>query len=400
MKFFENMKKDDKFVIKILGFSIVEQKLDYKTAKRKQKFLGGLVTTEKTKDCKTNCVDKEIKLFDFPIIRKSEGNNFREYYFFGKIVKKISVFEIFKKNTFKYFNKRYDDIYILRANSGEVYLTLTYLIDKLIERNHSKNPLLVATKKYHIDLIKMICPDIPYVYIKKWRVEPTGLEFKIENFRFFYLFDNPYFQNVEYDINHRPLGEVHYFKSILDKLNIGYNDISMRKIKVPSDDELSMEAKIVKTGLNLDNFVFISPEAESCKLYDEDFWCELINRFKEEGYDVFVNLVKKDVDLDYAMDFKSCGLTFAEAFVLARRAKKIISLRSGFTEFLLQTGVPMDVLYTKFKHRHFLNDMDIYHVMAGFALFQIPFVNKDKIREINTYEISQKECMEKILESM
>ena len=63
----------------------------------------------------------------------------------NKVVRKISLFETFKKQYSKFFEGDYDDIYILRANSGESYLTLTYVLDSLIKRNKSKKPLLVAT---------------------------------------------------------------------------------------------------------------------------------------------------------------------------------------------------------------------------------------------------------------
>ena len=319
---------------------------------------------------------------------------------FGKEFRKISLIEQFKKQYFKYFDKKYDDIYILRANSGEIYLTLTYLIDALIKRNGSKKPLLVATHKYHIDMIKMLCPNIPYVYIKKLRLKITAESFNIDNFRFFLLFDSQHFKQVEIDIKKNELGKHHYFKSILTRLNMTDAYINMRKAIVNIEDERSMLNKVAKTGLNINKFVFLAPEAQSCKLYDEDFWCLLINKLQERGYDVFVNLVEDDIKLKGAIDFKTCYLTFAEAFALAKRAKKIVSLRSGFTEFLLQTNVPIDVLYTKFKHRHFFDDMDIYHVISGFGITQIPFVDISKIREFNMYEISQKDCLTKILESV
>ncbi len=400
MKIFEKIKTDFKREFKLLGFSLMEQEMDYNTTTRIQRFLGNLVTTIKTKDYKTDNSAKEIRVLNHPVMERIDEDNFRKYILFGKIVKKISYIEKFKKENFKYFDKKYDDIYILRANSGEIYLTLTYVIDKLIERNQSKNPLLVATKKYHVDMIKMICPNIPFIYIKDIDLRFTGLEFKIENFRFFYLFDNPHFQKVELDIKHKPFGEAHYFKSILDDLNMTYNDISMRTMIVPLQDEASMKEKVSKIGLNLDNFIFISPEAQSCKLYNEDFWCELINILNKEGYDVFVNRVTKDVNLEYATTFKSCNLTFAEAFALAKRAKRIISLRSGFTEFLIQTNTPMDVLYTKFRQRHSFDDLDITHVMSGFGLLTLPGINKDKIREFNMFEVAPSTCINCIIKGI
>lgn len=398
MKVYEYIRRENVRTAKLLGFPIMEQTSDYMTSTRIQKFLGGIVTTFKVNNPNNNCSDKDIKVFNHSFIRRFEQNNCRTYSILGRTFRTVSLLEIFKKEYFKYFDKQYDDIYILRANSGEIYLTLTYLIDSLIKKNGSKNPLLVATQRYHVDMIKMLCPDIPYVYVKIWNINITGKTFIVDNFRFFILFDFSHFKQVELDIKNNPLGKHHYFKSILNTLEMTDADLGYRKITVHLEDERSMLNKIAKTGLNIHNFVFLAPEAQSCKLYDEDFWVELINKFQERGVDVYVNLVEDDIKLKGALDYKTCDLSFAEAFALAKRSKKIVTLRSGFTEFLLQTGVPIDVLYTKFKHRHFFDDMNIYHVISGFDLRNIPFVDKAKIQTFNMFEFAQKDCIEKILQ--
>ncbi len=397
MKIYEYIRGENERTIKLFGKTFMSQTSDYMTAERYQSFLGGLITTIKVNDQITDCSKKDIQILGHSISKRIEENNYRIYYLFGKKIKKVSLLKEFKKQYFKYFDKDYDDIYILRANSGEIYLTLTYVIDELIKKNGSKKPLLVATQPYHVDMIRMLCPDIPYVYTKKLRIKIAGNSFKIDNFRFFLLFDSPHFKQVERDIKNNPLGEHHYFKSILNRLEIKESDIQYRQITIPIEDERTMLNKITKTGLNINKFVFIAPEAQSCKLYDEDFWCELINQFQDKGYDVFVNLVEDEVKLKEAVGYKTYYLTFAEAFALAKRSKKIVSLRSGFTEFLQQTNVPIDVLYTKFRKRHFFDDLDIYHVMSGFSLMQLPFTDKSKIREFNMYELSPKECIETIL---
>lgn len=397
MKIYEYIRGENERRIKLFGKTFMYQTSDYMTAERLQSFLGGLITTHKLNDPIQQILKKDIQILGNSVSKRIEANNYRTYYLFGKEIFKISLMGEFKKQYFKYFDKKHDDIYILKANSGEIYLTLTYLIDALIKRTKSNNPLLVATQKYHVDIIKLLCPDIPYVYIDKLNFNITADSFNIDNFRFFILFNAPHFKQVENDIKQNKLGAHHYFKSILTKLQMTESDIGYRKILIPPEDERNMFKKISKTGLNLNKFVFLAPEAQSCKLYDEDFWCELINRLQDKGYDVFVNLVEDDVKLKSAANYKSCCLTFSEAFALAKRAKKIVSLRSGFTEFLLQTETPMDVLYTKFRHRHFFDDMDIYHVMSGFGITQIPFVDKSKIQEFNMVEVSQKECLEKII---
>lgn len=397
MKIYEYMKNDNEITAKLFGFPIMEQKSDYMAAERYQTFLGGLITTLKINDKYTDCSNKEIKFLGKTILKRDEKDDYRIYYIGNKEIRRFSLLDEFKKQYFKYFDNQYDDIYILRANSGETYLTLTYILDKLIKINNSKKPLLVATLKYHVDMIKMICPELPYIYVGEFKLKLVKTSFVIDNFRFFLLFNNSHFKQVLKEIKKQDLGKYHYFYAILDRFNITENDIKIRPITVNSDDERTMLEKVKKTGLNLEKFIFLAPEAQSCKLYDEDFWCELVNRFQTSGYDVFVNLVDNQIKLEDAINYKTCYLTFAEAFSLAKRSRKIVSLRSGLTEFLLQTNVPIDVIYTKFKKRHLFEDMDTYHVMAGFDLKQLPFVDKSRIREFNMYEMSPKDCVETIL---
>lgn len=400
MKFFEYKKENLERYAKVFGFTIMKQSSDYMTAERTQEFLGGLVKTSKIRNITSDYSKKEVKILGLPIIQRDEENNFMTYYLFGKKIKRISLFDDFAKKYSKYFDKKHDDIYILNANSGEVYLTLTYVLDALIQKNQSKNPLLVATKKYHVDIIKMVCPDLPYVFVNDMNLKMTGKSFEANGFRFFLMYDLTHFKQVEIDIKENEVGTHHYFKSILNHFELEESDLKLRKINILPDAEENMLRKIKKTGLNLDNFVFLSPEAQSCNHYDNNFWVTLINKLQNKGYDIFVNLVGEDVQLDGATDYKTCFLSYAEVFALAKRAKRIVSLRSGLTEFLLQTEVPMDVLYTKFRHRHIFNDMDSYHVMAGFGISQIPFIDVDKIREFNALEISQNNCVNEIVNAL
>lgn len=392
MKIYEYIREENEKTAKLFGFTIMSKSYDYMAGEKYQSFLGGLITTVKL-DASAERSKKDIKLLGHSITQRIEENNFINYYFLNKKYRSVSLINAFKKQYFKYFDNRHDDIYILRANSGEIYLTLTYVINYLIKKNNSKRPLLAATQKYHVDMIKMICPDIPYVYIGNFRINIVDDIFKINNFRFFMLYSSTYFKQTFIELKSNELGKWHYFRSILNRLNMTENDIEMNEAHVLPEAEKSMLEKINKTGLNLDKFVFLAPEAQTFKLYDENFWCLLINKFQDNGYDVYVNLVEDDIKLKGAIDYKKCDLSFAEVFALAKRAKKIVSLRSGFTEFLLQTGTPMDVLYTKTRNNHDSS----YHIMSGCTLSELPFADKTKIREFNMFEVSQIDCLNQII---
>lgn len=387
MKLFEYIKTENYREAKLFGITLMTRTSSFedRVMHRTQVFAGGVIKTIKNKNLLSDSSNKEILLFNVSVFKWIQDKNYRTYYIFGITVARKSLIEEFKRKYLKYIDKKYDDIYILRANSGEIYLTLTYLIDTLIEKNKSKNPLLVATQKYHVDLINLICPEIPYIYIKNMEFKIVGYKLNIDKFRIFLLFDFCHFQKVENDIQMKPLGEVHYFDEILNRVGLTRSDIKIKPIKIPQSVENCMREKVENIGLNLDNFIFIAPEARSCVPLDNNYWANVINKINNQGFDVFVNITDKNTQFKNC-EYKTCKLSLSEAFALAKRAKKIISLRCGFTEVLCQTNVPMDVLYTEFKQRRFFGGLNVKQVLSGFELTKIPLINKNLISEIDTYE--------------
>lgn len=367
---FNYSKQDNSRKLIVCGIPVFTKNIDFKTNTRTQSFLGGVVKTIKTGDIYATDTLKQFKIFNLNILTRSIKKNDIKWIFAGVTVKQDNLYNKFKKKYFKYFNNKYDDIYILNANSGEAYLFLTYCLDACIKKYDSKNPLLVATKPYHIELIKMICPEIDFVYIKHFNlfIKSDTVDFKIDNFRFFQAFSHKHFMQVEIDIKNDE--KAHYFKSILNEFDLNLEDLNMRKTNEIQTSVDSMLKKVSAINLNLDKFIIIAPEAHSCELLDNKYWIEIVNKYTSEGYDVFANLVGNEVDLSNT-NYKSCYLTYSEVYSLAKRAKKIIMLRSGLTELLLQINVPMEVLYTKFRDRILFNSMDVERVKRGFSVKKI-----------------------------
>lgn len=100
---------------------------------------------------------------------------------------------------------------------------------------------------------------------------------------------------------------------------------------------------------------------------------------KKRGYDVFLNIVNKE---SYINGCKSTFLTYQEVFQLATKAKAVISLRSGFTEFLLPAEIPNITVYTKFRERK-NNAFSVEKTISAFSMHKFPFVNHDLICELN-----------------
>ncbi len=405
MKIFETSKSDGNRAVKLFGITIYKKTTDFNIERncvktiRYQSFLGGIIKTCKINDEFGYYYNKQFSILGCTILKNINDGNSVTWYLFNNIIKQLSLKERFKKLYFKYIDEKYDDIYILNANSGEIYLFLTYLVDAFIIKKSSKNPLLIATKKYHLEMIKMLCPEIPAIYLNNFNAEIKFSTFDIDKFKFYMIFNNGYFKQVEFAIKNNTINTYHYFTYMCEELKMKENEINFRNPVLSYENEASMLKKIENLKLNLDNFVFIAPEAQSCMLLDNSFWVSLIKSFKEKGYDVFVNLVDNSVDLTGA-EYKSCFLTYSEVFALAQKSKKIISLRSGLTEFLVQTNIPVDVLYTKFRNRHFYDDMSVEQVMSGFSIRKLYNVNPKLINEYNFQNYARQDLINEITKNM
>lgn len=152
-----------------------------------------------------------------------------------------------------------------------------------------------------------------------------------------------------------------------------------------------MLEKISHINLNLDNFIFIAPEAQSIDFRNSDVWEMEISKCKEElggRCEVFVNFTKGNICLEN-IGYKTCPLSISQAFVLASKAKKILALRSGFSEILTQTQVPIKVLYGRGNSFSLLVEgrakvvaLSPKQFHSGFTLKKLPMIDAEKIEEI------------------
>lgn len=395
MQIFENKKKGHSRIIKLFGNVIFITTSGYK--KRTQRFFGNFISTQKTSD-KNDNETKITKILDYIVAKRETTENYRKTYFFGKLISSIDLNKRFIKK-YKEYIDGYKHIIVLHSKSGEAYLFLTYVLDAFLRKNNiNKNILLIATKKYHIDLINLLCPEIPHCYIKNMKIFRKNHTI-INDYNFYTMFPGHHFVEVEKDIKNNPLDTAHYFYSIIDELGIKKEELGFRQVKMSEELKNRAITKARKSGLNLEKFIFIAPEAASCEEYDNEFWVDLCNELQQNSYDVFFNIVDKDTDI-VGCSYKTCDLTFSEAFVLAKTSKGIVSLRSGLTECLLQTNVPIFSLYTKFRNRYVFNDMQVEYVLSGFGLNKLPNVNTQKVFEFNMSEVDNSEVIKNVINSL
>ena len=376
MKIFTKEQIGNKTLFKFLGIVYCWKVSNKQNSRYIKQYLGGIRKARRYSYLLCCDMKQIICLCNFKIISIKEDGINRSTFLLNYLINKQPLLNIIKKKFLKYIDRKHDHIYVLNANSGEIYLFFKYVFDKFLEKNNSKSPLIITSKKYHLEIVKMLCPEIPCLYLKNYYHNIKGESYNIENFIFYKIFSHEHFLKVEQEAR-TSNKKAHYLTAIFETLGLNANKVVPRKMQVIAQSEHAMLEKMNKIKLNLDNFIIISPEARSCELLEDSFWVNLINNLAQQGYDIFVNIVEDCVDLSGAK-YKSCSLSYSEAYALALRAKKIYSLRSGFTEFLLDTKCPMEVYYTKFRH----NNITAEQIHNEYGLLSLPDINPELIKEV------------------
>ncbi|HIS36629.1 TPA: hypothetical protein IAC10_08380 [Candidatus Scatousia excrementigallinarum] len=334
----------------------------------KQSYLSGMFYFKE--NLKT--FSKEFRILSIPLWKKKIKHGFEKYYLFGFVFFKSSSRKMLYKTVLKKIGKEYKHIFINFNCSGETYLFLSYI-------NPPENSVFIATKKYHIDLCRMIHPDIECFYLPDViNLRSFDNVYKEEyNGKIFYnILPFEHFIELEKDL--RKGKEIHYCEAICKTIGIKYTKEANRPV-ISEEVKQSALMKAKRIGLNLDNFVFLCPESQSNENPAKDYWINLTNEFYEQGYDIFINTLS--LDPAYGLG-KTCFLTFDEAYYIASLSKQIIGLRSGFIEVLTTIrNIRLTCLYTDFKDRGELKPIDAETVLKGFSLKKLPNVIENNISE-------------------
>lgn len=390
MKFYENKKTGALKEINVLGFNLYKSRELLKG--RKEKIFGNFIRTDKY--INEHSEEKIVYIFGKVLFRKIIAEGTINIYIGRFLLKKESVIYKFRKEYKNFIDKRHDGIFIFHSNNGEIFLFLTYISRAFFHKNGIRNPLFLATKKSHAALAKMLCPEIPCCLVNNLRVRLLPPVFTLGDQRVYVLFKLEYFSNVIEGI--RSNSDCHFFLSMLNYLEINKEDLDRRHILTSNNVHQRMIRKVAKTGLALDNFVLVAPEANSCEALEAEFWIELCRRFQKEGVDIFLNLMHPNNPLLKDNSFKTCHLSFEEVFALSKLALSIVALRSGLTDIFTLSNIKMHTIYTPFcSNSH--NALTAGQFMSGFGLSMLPNYDRNIIHEYNADKMSCQEVINEIL---
>lgn len=330
----------------------------------------------------------EFRFCGLPILKRKISNGKIKYYLlFLNILQKSSRKYLYNKILQK-VGSCYKNIYVNYNCSGETYLYLAYL-------KPAQNSVFIATRKYHIDLCKMMHPDIDCIYMPEilaLRSFDDIYEEEYKNKTFYNILPFKHFVRLENKIH---IGEkLHYCKEICKTIGIKPNS----KIVSPQVNDKIKAIVLEKTkriSLNLEKFVLLCPESQSNEDLDKEFWINLTKELYGNGYDIFTNALF--LKAEYGIS-KTCFLTLNELYYLASLSKGIICLRSGVIEPLTAIkSVPITCLYTDFKDRGCLKSIKAETVLECFSLKELPNAEKDNIDEIVIQKGNSIQVLNKII---
>ena len=331
--------------------------------------------------------EREISFLGITIIQygRKETSGIKEKYL--KIFPKCYESKVLDKIiSFLPKENKYDHVWVVRTTGMGEALLLNYMMDELKKNWKVKNPCIVSQREVYKELFAMYTDTPFYVlnmqhddyshYLRKRDVKYKGKYFHVhhctidESLALVAQFRKGEERRHALDVYREWAGIEKYYQATPT-----FSE-EIRKCTLK---------KIEGMNLNLDKFIFLSPEAKTTKEIDSRFWEKISHIWEKRGYDVYVNT--SDGKTTFG---KSTCLGVAEACYLASRAKRIIALRCGFAEVLaaVKERGGIYVLYPRaFK---IVEAEEFYRF---FGLRNYPFYDKN-----NTFElIVKREYLDEII---
>ncbi len=273
------------------------------------------------------------------------------------------------------------NIVMIRSGLGETYLLNLYLKQYMQKYNLSfDNTYFVGLRENFAELFKQYNPEIHY---KKIGLNWDYLSFAIEK-DFYSQDDRNIFVYINKDFIYKLMNTYknsdnpeHYVRAVQNLFEFKPDEINSA-FCADSNQRLLVLNKLKKSGLNINKFIFVSPDALSIYPLSNHFWEELEANLKHKGYDIFVN---------------SKAFTITEAKIIASYSKGIIGMRSGFIETLLELNKPMHIIYTPML----INNMPADKFCKAHSLVFYPYTKKELIFEYENQNNNEKLIMEEIV---
>ena len=234
---------------------------------------------------------------------------------------------------------------------------------------------VLGTKKYHKEIFKMICPNIPFLLLPSNIEIPFTGVLKTKRYEFSFVLRNS-------DLGQMNLTRTPFFFNWQKYLGKDLSKIMYPTPVISKEAEKSALQKLKKMGLSLNKLIFLSEEALSLNPLPEKFWESIKEKIKSKNMQFFVNKSKGNTDE---------VLTVEEAYFVANNSKMIIALRSGLIDLLCLCKVPLRIIYGV---NNFYGDIQRMYTLTVF-----PFCHKDLV-EYNINNTSVEDIQNQLIKEI
>jgi len=308
-----------------------------------------------------------IKFFNFTIIKLKKTPHIEISLFNFTIYKNRFWYKYFAT---KISSKHYDCIIVLLfPPSGELF----YIINNInILKNifYYKNIAIFYTNERELRIIDVF---LNLKNIDILRLDDNIAHFchsnlnieniKINNCDVYFTFSTWHYLVQDREINTKN-NRKHFVHFINKAMNIDDKIISY-KYNFYISNYLSLKEKCTIEYFTLNNFIVLCPEATTCSQYHIYFWILIAKLFKNKGYTVFVNTLKNN---NFIPDSYAFHLDYSEFIIFCKKAKYIVSLRSGLCDIISFINTKHFILYTDIPERFPLKKIPSENALYGFSL--------------------------------
>lgn len=277
--------------------------------------------------------------------------------------------------------------------TGETYINCLHLKEYCIEKKISEY-CIITPFAYLVDIIKVFSPGIPIFIVPKIFYQLHFLNksiVKLQDITIHQILFHTHFIEMEKRIR---LGEnINFYDAILTRLNLTkkdyYNEFFFSK-----EIENNVNKKMKLNNLKENEFIILAPEAQSNGSLSDKFWQDLSLYINNNGIDVLFNVTKNTIANQYG---KTIYFNLTEAMYIARKAKKIIGIRSGYMDLVSASNKPIYCIYYPFGNRgKYLPYLSASEVFKSYSLKMLPLINEKLITEINGEVLSEEEIFKDV----
>ena len=301
----------------------------------------------------------QVYLFGLPLCGKRSSDSFITWHLGSSLtISRKSIAKELSKNLSKIFEKKRvrpvngrKHVFIFSGNSGEIATLLMYFLEPLCANlclDMHEEIVFLCTKPYHKDMLLFYFPQVQCEVKHPQILQYVQGDMDAYPWHVHMCFPKKYFVQFENNVEPQTVNFIDWMSHWLS--------LPITAAKVPNQERLrgaynsalkhlTLQQRNSIEGRESKGLVILIPRASSCLSLPDEIIQKAITDYTKQGYTIYLN-TDNPKDPGY--------LTYPEFYAIAKRAKRVITIRNGLVDFISNTGTPLAIYYTQFPKRDFV----------------------------------------------